>query len=51
MEPNILANGMKIDNMDMELKHGQMEPNMKETTIVEKNMVLALSNGLMVQII
>jgi len=48
MEPNILANGMKIVSMDMELKHGQMKPNIKETTIVEENMVLALSNGLMV---
>lgn len=30
MEQNILGTGKKIDNMDMELKLGQMEQNMKE---------------------
>ena len=30
MEQNILETGKKIDNMGMELKLGQMVPNMKE---------------------
>ena len=51
MEQNILETGKKINNMDMESKHGQMQQNMKETMNMEKNMELELSNGPMAQLI
>ena len=51
MEPSILATGKKIDNMDMELRLGLMELNMKEIMNKEKNMGLDLLNGLMAQFI
>jgi hypothetical protein len=35
---NILVTGKKIDNMDMELKHGQMVQNMKVIMNLERNM-------------
>ena len=37
IEPNILETGKKINNMVMELKHGQMEQNTKEIMNLEKN--------------
>jgi hypothetical protein len=38
MALNILVTGKKIDNMDMELKHGQMVQNMKVIMNLERNM-------------
>jgi hypothetical protein len=51
MEPSILETGKKIDNMDMELRLGLMELNMKEIMNKEKSMGLDLLNGLMAQFI
>ena len=45
MEPNILVSGLKTSSTAMALKHGLMEPVMKETTNTAKNTVLEPSNG------
>ena len=48
MVPFTLVIGKKTDRMAMELKHGQITPNMKEITSLAKNTALVLLNGLMV---
>jgi len=51
MEQSILGIGKRIDNMDMELRLGPMELNMKETMSQEKNTGSDHLNGVMVQFI
>lgn len=51
MEQSILGTGKRIDNMDMELRLGLMELNMKETMSQEKNTGSDHLNGVMVQFI
>jgi hypothetical protein len=42
-----LANGLKISNMEKELKNGQMEQNMKGTIKMVKSMEMAVWHSLM----
>ena len=51
MVPFTLVIGKKTDKMAMELKHGQITPNMKEITSLAKNTALVLLNGLMALLI
>lgn len=46
MVPSTMVIGEKTSNMDMEWKHGPMEPNMKGTMNMGRNMELVHSNGL-----
>jgi hypothetical protein len=39
--------GKKINNMEMDWKHGQMAPSMKDNMFKEKNMEQGDSHGLM----
>ena len=49
MELSTQVSGRKISSMDRELKHGQMEPCMKENINKEKNMEEANLSGQMGQ--
>ena len=46
MAPNTLVTGKRIDNMAMESKHGQIKPNTKAITSMEKSTALELLSGL-----
>ena len=48
-EPSTQVSGRKISSMDKELKHGQMEPCMKENMYLAKNMEEANLSGQMGQ--
>jgi hypothetical protein len=47
MEQNMKDIGKKINNMEMDWKHGQMAPSMKDNMFKEKNMEQGDSHGLM----